>query len=282
MSGQLYINMIVFPNAKINIGLNITSRRADGYHEIVTVMVPVPWTDILEIVPAKSDQSTLNVSGRTVNCPAEKNLVMKAYRAMESQFNLPPVDIHLHKIIPDGAGLGGGSADAAFTIKALNDLFNLSLPDSRLASIAAGIGADCPFFIFNRPMLATGIGTDLTPIDIDLSGKTIVIIKPNDSVSTAEAYAGVSPKLPDTPLPTLLNELSISKWQNTVVNDFEHSVFPKHPSIAAIKSKLLDLGAVYASMSGSGSAVYALFDSEIMSDRIEAKFPGTSTFCRTF
>lgn len=274
--------MIVFPNAKINIGLNITSRRADGYHEIVTVMVPVPWTDILEIVPAKSDQSTLNVSGRTVNCPAEKNLVMKAYRAMESQFNLPPVDIHLHKIIPDGAGLGGGSADAAFTIKALNDLFNLSLPDSRLASIAAGIGADCPFFIFNSPMLATGIGTDLTPIAIDLSGKTIVIIKPNDSVSTAEAYAGVSPKLPDTPLPTLLNELPISKWQNTVVNDFEHSVFPKHPSIAAIKSKLLDLGAVYASMSGSGSAVYALFDSEIMSDRIEAKFPGTSTFCRTF
>lgn len=274
--------MIVFPNAKINIGLNITSRRADGYHEIVTVMVPVPWTDILEIVPAKSDQSTLNVSGRAVNCPAEKNLVMKAYRAMESQFNLPPVDIHLHKIIPDGAGLGGGSADAAFTIKALNDLFNLSLPNNQLASIAAGIGADCPFFIYNRPMLATGIGTDLTPIDIDLSGKTIVIIKPNDSVSTAEAYAGVSPKLPDTPLPTLLNELPISKWQNAVVNDFEHSVFPKHPSIAAIKSKLLDLGAVYASMSGSGSAVYALFDSEIMSDRIEATFPGTSTFYRTF
>ena len=170
--------MVTFPNAKINIGLNITSRRDDGYHNIETIMVPIPWCDILEIVPAKGPESTLTIHGRPVNCPTEKNLVMKAYRAMEKRYNLPAVDIFLHKIIPDGAGLGGGSADAAFTLSALNQLFEIGASDAELADIASTIGADCPFFIYNKPMLATGIGTDFTPISLDLSGYKILVINP--------------------------------------------------------------------------------------------------------
>ena len=154
--------MIAFPNAKINIGLFITARRPDGYHDIATVMMPADWCDILEIVPAKDDVTTLTVTGRSVDCPPEKNLVMRAYRAMEERYNLPPVDIFLRKIIPDGAGLGGGSADAAFTITTLDRLFGLGLSADVMAGIAATIGSDCPFFIYNRPMLATGTGT--TPV----------------------------------------------------------------------------------------------------------------------
>ncbi|MCM1522226.1 MAG: 4-(cytidine 5'-diphospho)-2-C-methyl-D-erythritol kinase [Muribaculaceae bacterium] len=269
--------MLVFPNAKINLGLDILSRRPDGYHDISTVMVPVPWRDVLEIVPARGEVSTLTVTGRRVDCPPEKNLVMRAYRLMEERFGLPPVDIYLRKVIPDGAGLGGGSADASFTLRVLDEHFALGLDDETLASMAAHLGADCPLFIFNRPMLATGTGTDLSPIDVDLSGMTIVIVKPPVSVPTAQAYSRVTPAVPPEPIPEILQS-PVSEWQGRLKNDFETSVFPLHPMLPEIKDKLLDIGAVYASMSGSGSSLFGLFTSDILAERVADTFRGCQTF----
>lgn len=257
--------MVTFPNAKINIGLNITSRRNDGYHNIETVMVPIPWCDILEITRSNSNETTLSTHGRAVNCPIEKNLVMKAYRAMEKRYNLPAVNIILHKIIPDGAGLGGGSADAAFTLITLNQLFEIGASDDDLAQIAATIGADCPFFIYNTPMLATGIGTDFSPISIDLSGYKILVVKPQMSVPTAQAYSGVTPSIPQTSLSQLI-ATPISQWQDLIKNDFEDSIFPIHPIIKNIKEQIIAMGAKYASMSGSGSAVYGIFESDKLAE----------------
>lgn len=269
--------MILFPNAKINIGLDILSRRADGYHNIHTAMFPVPWTDILEIVPAKGVDTTLTVTGRAVECPPEKNLVMKAYNALNDRIPLPPLDIYLHKVIPDGAGLGGGSADAAFTLTAINRMLNLDLPKSTLADIAAGIGADCPFFIYNEPMLASGTGTDLTPINISLTGHRIMIVKPPVLVPTKEAYAGVTPAVPVTPLDQLL-PLPVGQWQGHIKNDFESTIAQNHPQIAAIKEAMLQADAVYAAMSGSGSAVFGLWEGDNMADLSADVTDGCATF----
>lgn len=265
--------MITFPNAKINIGLYITRRREDGYHDIVTAMVPAGWRDILEIVPAKGDRATLTVTGRGVDCPPEKNLVMRAYRVMEQRYDLPPVDIYLHKIIPDGAGLGGGSADAAFTITALDKMFGLGLDDSTMASIAATIGSDCPFFIYNRPLLATGTGTTLSPSDINLKGYTLVIVKPHVHVSTAEAYGGCTPRPMTIELPEVLKRYAPAEWTEAgVVNDFEATVFPRHPLIAKVKETLYNLGAEFAAMSGSGASVFGLFNRDILAEDIKDVF----------
>ena len=169
--------MILFPNAKVNLGLNIVSRRTDGYHNIETVLYPINITDILEVVPAAGSESTLTTYGRTIDCPVEKNLVMKALRLMQRECGAPEAEIFLNKIIPDGAGLGGGSADAAFTMLAVNEIFNLGVPQEQLASLAARIGADCPFFIYNRPMMATGIGDVLTTADVSLKGYRMLLVK---------------------------------------------------------------------------------------------------------
>jgi 4-diphosphocytidyl-2-C-methyl-D-erythritol kinase len=270
--------MVSFPNAKINIGLDIVSRRPDGYHNIVTAFVPVPWCDVLEVVPAAGDADTLTVSGRGVDCPPEKNLVMKACRALRQRVDFPAVDIYLNKIIPDGAGLGGGSADAAFTVTTINKLFNLGLSDEVMAEVLAGVGSDCPFFVYNRPMLAVGTGTEMSPIDIDLSGKHILLVKPaNSAVSTAQAYAGVSPAEPAHALAELLR-LPITDWQGKVKNDFESSVFAKAPAIAAVKSKIIDLGAVYTAMSGSGACVFGIFDAPVSDAVVHQEFKDCDTF----
>ncbi|MCI9284222.1 MAG: 4-(cytidine 5'-diphospho)-2-C-methyl-D-erythritol kinase [Muribaculaceae bacterium] len=261
--------MILFPNAKINLGLDILRRRPDGYHDIETVMIPVDWCDILEIVPAAGAETTLTVSGRAVECPVEKNLVMKAYRALSAITDVPAADIYLQKIIPDGAGLGGGSADAAFTLRGLNEVFSLGLSDSTLAEIAAGIGADCPFFIHNRPMLCTGTGTDMSPIEIDLSGYTLVIAKPQVSVPTAAAYSRVRPHIPVTPLASRLSQ-PVDMWKGSVVNEFEPSVFPLYPAVEQLKSLFSTGGAVYTAMSGSGSSVYAIFTSDKLAEEMTA------------
>lgn len=269
--------MILFPNAKINLGLDIVRKREDGYHDIETVMIPTGWTDVLEIVPARGVETTLTVSGRCVDCPPEKNLVMKAYRVLAEKVELPPVDIYLRKIIPDGAGLGGGSADASFTLRGLNELFALGLSDETLAEIAAGLGADCPFFIYNRPMLCTGIGTEMHPVHVDLAGMTLVIVKPQAKVPTAEAYSRTSPRRPDTPLSEIIRR-PVSEWRGLMKNDFEASVFPAHPEIEQVKERLIAEGAVYASMSGSGSAVYGLFGRDILAEDMTAAFPGCPVF----
>lgn len=263
--------MILFPNAKINIGLNVLRRRPDGYHDLDTLFYPIGWRDVLEIVPASGECATLTVTGRAVDCPAEKNLVMKAYRALSEKVELPPVDIYLHKVIPDGAGLGGGSSDAAFTLRGLNEMFALGMTDADLAGVAVTIGADCPFFIYNRPMFASGIGDLLRPAGLSLDGYLICVVKPDESVSTREAYSGVVPSVPLAPLSDKLSR-PVETWRGEVANDFEKSVFPLHPVIESVKERLYGLGAVYASMSGSGAAVYGIFPSDY-ADRLSAIVP---------
>ncbi|MBR5843283.1 MAG: 4-(cytidine 5'-diphospho)-2-C-methyl-D-erythritol kinase [Bacteroidaceae bacterium] len=251
--------MITFPNAKINIGLYVTSRRPDGYHNLETLFYPIELRDILEIVPAQGSESSLTVTGIAVDGDPEQNLVMRAYRLLQKEYNVPAVDIYLHKVIPFGAGLGGGSADAAYALVMLRDMFNLPLSDDELAQRASRLGADCPFFIYNRPLIATGIGDCFTSTNFSLKGLHIVLVKPSIAVSTAEAYAHVTPQNPQTPLADGLSQPT-EQWRECVSNDFEKSVFPAHPRIAAIKQRLYDMGAVYASMSGSGSSVFGIFD----------------------
>lgn len=259
--------MVLFPNAKINLGLNVVSRRPDGYHDIETVMMPVGWHDVLEIVPAQGQATTLTVTGRGVDCPPERNLVMRAYRAMAAR--CPEVglaDIYLHKVIPDGAGLGGGSADAAFTVVGLNDLFGAGLTPDELAAVAGTVGSDCPFFVFNRPMLCTGTGTDIVPYDLQgfPAGTLLAIVKPPQGVSTAVAYAGVTPRQACPPVREAA-ALPWTAWTDVLVNDFEPSVTAACPQVGAVRQALESLSPVYCSMSGSGSAVYALFGADNMS-----------------
>lgn len=269
--------MILFPNAKINLGLDILRKREDGYHDIETVMIPVPWRDVLEIVPAKGADTTLTVTGRDVDCPPEKNLVMKAYRTLAEEAGLPPVDIYLRKIIPDGAGLGGGSADAAFTLSGLNDMFSLGYTAEELAHVASSLGADCPFFIYNRPMLCRGTGIEMAAVDVDLSGLEILIVKPQVSVPTAAAYSHTAPSIPSERIGTIIKG-AVESWQGKLKNDFEPSVFPVYPEVEAVKHRIMELGPVYASMSGSGAAAYGLFRGDILSLSAENMFAGCAIF----
>lgn len=271
--------MIVYPNAKINIGLNIVEKRPDGYHNLETVFYPINLLDALEITDAdkQEQECTIKVSGEILAGRPEDNLVVKAYKALKGLFpdKVKPVEAHLHKHIPSGAGLGGGSSDAAFTLKLLNKKFQLELSDEQLQKIAANLGADCSFFIKNKPVFAQGIGDVFTELDLSLKGKVIVLVKPDIGVSTKDAYAMINPKIPEFPLTELLKR-PIEQWKDNVVNDFEKSVFRKYPEIAAIKDRLYDLDAVYAAMSGSGSAVFGIFNQQI--EHIDEIFTGY--FCR--
>lgn len=262
--------MILFPNAKINLGLNVIARRPDGYHELETIFYPTRWCDILEVVPREGGEpgeAVLSATGLPIVCPPEKNLVMKAVAAYrKATGSMRPYTIHLHKIIPDGAGLGGGSADAAFTLLALNKLEGEPLTQPQLAELAGTIGADCSFFIYNTPMFATGIGTTLTPQELILPDCYLAIVKPLLKVSTAEAYGGITPAEPLMKLQEVIHK-PLEKWQQLLVNDFETTVFAIHSELRAIKAQLLDLGALYASMSGSGSAIFALFPADNMTEK---------------
>lgn len=269
--------MITFPNAKINLGLNIVSRRPDGYHNIATVFYPIPLTDALEIVPAKGAESTLTCHGRAVDCPTEKNLVMKAYRLMERKFALPPVEMHLVKHIPDGAGLGGGSSDASFCLRMLNGMFSLGCSDEQLAAMAAQIGADCPFFIHNVPMMATGIGDVFSPIGVNLHGKHLLLVKPDVSVPTKAAYARVTPSEPAKPIPEILSG-EMKNWQSELANDFEQSVFAQYPELEQIKRAIIGSGATYAAMSGSGSSLFGIFERAEMAENAAQNFADSSHF----
>lgn len=254
--------MIVYPNAKINLGLNVVSRRSDGYHNLETVFYPVQIMDALEVKPLETDTDDyyqLQLSGRVVEGNTTDNLVVKALGLLKQDFEIPPVLIHLHKQIPTGAGLGGGSSDAAFMLKLLNQRFQLHLTDEQLEVYAAKIGADCAFFVRNQPVMATGIGNEFHPISLSLKGYHILLVKPEISISTKEAYQGLTPKKPQMPLTEILNH-PIQEWKELMVNDFEATVFTQHPEIEAIKEQLYNLGAIYAAMSGSGSCVYGIFD----------------------
>jgi len=251
--------MVAFPHCKINLGLHVLAKREDGYHNIETCFYPVPWTDVLEIIPSK--EFAFTSSGSVIPGKESDNLCVKAYQLLQAQFKLEPVKIHLHKVLPTGAGLGGGSSDAAFTLRLLNSVFNLKLSTVQLNEQAALLGSDCAFFIEDKPMLGIGKGEQLSGLALDLKGYYLVVVKPDIHVSTAEAYAGVKPQLPHKSISEILN-YPISEWKDHLVNDFEKSVFKKFPAIEAIKQELYDHGAAYASMSGSGSSVYGIFQSK--------------------
>lgn len=265
--------MVSFPPCKINLGLNIIGKRPDGYHDLVTCFYPVQWCDILEIIP--SEKFSFTASGLPVPGNGEDNLCIRAYNLLKKDFALPPVSIHLHKIIPMGAGLGGGSSDAAWTLRTLNQIFDLNLPREALKAYASQIGSDCAFFIEDTPMMATGRGEILHEINVDLKGKFIVIVKPEVHVSTTEAYAGVKPKQPEHDLKEMLEQTPLQEWKLPVKNDFEESVFANYPVIAEVKKTLYNSGALYASMSGSGSSVFGIFSAAVDLKNI---FPGCTYF----
>jgi 4-diphosphocytidyl-2-C-methyl-D-erythritol kinase len=276
--------MISFPNAKINLGLNIVSKRPDGYHNIETVFYPVKLRDVLEIVPVPPRRDAINrvstpcavptfiQTGIPITGDPQKNLVLKAYQLLKAQYEIPEIDIYLQKNIPFGAGLGGGSADAAFMLKLLNDFAELHLPVEQLEELAARIGADCPFFIQNKPVFAEGTGTVFSPVNLSLFGYYLYLVKPDVPVSTQEAYAGVKPQSPKESIRDIICD-PVRTWKDRLVNDFETSIFARYPEIGAIKQKMYDRGAVYASMSGSGSSVFGIFETP---EKLDAEFPNLS------
>jgi 4-diphosphocytidyl-2-C-methyl-D-erythritol kinase len=261
--------MVVFPNAKINLGLNILRKRLDGFHEIASCMYPIGWADALEIVPA--EQFSFESSGIAIPGDTASNLCVKAYQLLRADFELPPVAIHLHKVVPIGAGLGGGSADAAFTLKALSELFGLGLSVAELQRYANLLGSDCAFFIENTPQYCTGRGECCETLPLSLSGKWILLVNPGLHIATAEAYAGVQPQQPEKELRTLLSA-PLSTWRKTVSNDFEASLFPSYPLLNQLKEELYHRGATYASMSGSGSTLFGIFEKEPESENISTDF----------
>ena len=253
--------MITFPNAKINLGLRVLSKREDGYHNIESIFYPIAITDVLEIVKSEEDYIQFSSSGLPISGDPKLNLCVRAYEIIKEEHGIGGVLCHLHKSIPMGAGLGGGSADGVFMLKALDALFSLQLSNLQLSSYAEKLGSDCPFFLYNRAALVSGRGETVEAFDIDLKGKQCMIIHPRIHVSTAEAYAGIA----------LSNQAEDGKWVNanqkdwkeTFVNDFEKTVFKLHPIIEELKNSLYENGAMYAQMSGSGSAVYGIFENPI-------------------
>lgn len=252
--------MVAFPPGKINLGLQVLSRRSDGYHDLSTCFYPLPATDVLEIIRAdqfRFEQSGINIPGAPMD-----NLCVKAYQLLQSRHGLPPVHIHLHKVIPTGAGLGGGSSDAAHTLRLLNGIFSLNLSTDQLMEHAARLGSDCAFFCQDDAMMGSGRGEILSPSPVSLKGYFLWLIKPAVHVSTAEAYAGITPRIPAVDLGTILQS-PVAEWRNKLINDFESSVFARYPVIATLKRQFYEAGAVYASMSGSGATVFGLFDREV-------------------
>jgi len=253
--------MICFPNAKINIGLNIVEKRTDGFHNIETIFYPIPLYDALEIIPA--EKSTLTISGIDIPDAVENNLVMRAYQMIKADFDLPELSIYLHKNIPLGAGLGGGSSDAASMIKLLNGSFSLCLTFEQMENYASKLGSDCSFFIRNQPAFATQRGEILQPIELSLDSYLLAIIKPPVHISTRDAYRIISPKAPEKSINELVNS-PIETWREIIQNDFESVIFPTFPLLKDIKEALYQQGAIYAAMSGSGSALYGIFPLDVI------------------
>jgi 4-diphosphocytidyl-2-C-methyl-D-erythritol kinase len=255
--------VISYPNAKINLGLSILRKREDGFHDIESVFYPVPWKDMLEIVPQKTLSGVVDFSSSGIEIPFNGglNLCEKVYNVLHNKHVLPSVRIHLHKQVPIGAGLGGGSADAAFAAVMFNEMFNLQISDFELEELVSEVGSDCPFFVQNKPTYVTGRGEILEPFDLDLSGYWVMLVNPNIHIGTAEAYAGIIPRTPEHSLKEILSD-DVDQWKGLVKNDFEDSIFKNHPEIKELKTRLYDEGADYAAMSGSGSTVFGLFQSK--------------------
>jgi 4-diphosphocytidyl-2-C-methyl-D-erythritol kinase len=265
--------MIVFPNCKINLGLNILRKRKDGFHDLETVFYPLHFYDVVEIIaPLKEviKEFSFTASGITIDDNEENNLCVKAYRLLKNDFpKLPPLQMYLYKTIPSGAGLGGGSADAAFTVKLFSEKFHLNLSNKQFADYALQLGSDCPFFIINKPCFASGRGELLRPVDINLSRYKIILVNPGIAIHTAHAFSQVTPALPAKPVKEIIMQ-PVTEWKEQLKNDFEEPVFKQHPEIKKIKDELYRTGAVYASMSGSGSTVYGVFEKE---KKVNLSFP---------
>ena len=273
--------MISFPIAKVNLGLNVVARRPDGYHNLQTVFYPVPIKDVLEIYPMAQDfpsevDCDIKVTNIHVEGDEQRNLVVRAYNLLKQDFPaLPRLHAHLYKGIPTQAGMGGGSSDASAMLLLLDEQFNLGLTEQQLIDYAAKLGADCPFFIMNRPAYAEGIGERLTPIDLSLKGWYMAVVRPDIPVPTKEAFARITPQMPQKCCKEIVMQ-PIETWKDELVNDFELSVFAVHPELADIKERLYRQGAVYAAMSGSGSALFGLFKEPV---DIEKCFPDMFTVC---
>jgi 4-diphosphocytidyl-2-C-methyl-D-erythritol kinase len=258
--------MICFPNCKINFGLSVLNKRPDGFHNVETIFYPLKLNDILEIVLAPDRQLSFTLTGLKIDGAKENNLVLKAYKLLNSSYQIPPVKIHLHKVIPPGAGLGGGSSDAAFTIKSLNKLFNLGMSSAVMQDYASKLGADCAFFIENKPVIATETGNRLKPIYLTLQNYFFMLVKPAIHIGTPEAYSWIKPQPKNTHLQDTIIQ-PVTYWQKHLKNDFESVVFDRYPEIKLIKDTLYKMGALYASLSGSGSAVYGIFNNPVPSGK---------------
>lgn len=269
--------MTVYPNAKINIGLYITERRPDGYHNLETVFFPIKLADELSITPNTSNECHFSLQGLPIDGASTDNLIVKTFRLFQENFQIGGVDIDFQKNIPMGAGLGGGSSDAAFTAKELNRIFHLGLTHIQLRNLVKKLGADCPFFIDNQPAYAEGIGDILSPITLSLEGYHLLLVKPDIHVSTAEAYRNITPKASCIDLPSYLAKTPVERWKDCVNNDFEQSIFPSHPELAQIKQQIYDEGALYAAMSGSGSTLFGIFKEQPNVMPFEQHFTFTQT-----
>ena len=271
--------MITFPNCKINLGLNITGKRDDGYHNLETVFIPINFKDALEIVRRENTKGEhevsffagLSSSGIIVAGETSDNICIIAFRLLFNDFSdqLSSIDIHLHKVIPTGAGLGGGSADGAFMLKMLNTKFNLGLSTEQLINYALQLGSDCPFFIYNKPCFATGRGEILEPIEINLADYKFLIVNPGIHINTAQAFSQLTPGIPKVSIKEIIKQ-PIDTWKDSLKNDFEESIFKQYQEIKEIKEELYKTGAIYASMSGSGSTVYGIFKKD---QKIDISFP---------
>ena len=258
--------MLSFANAKINLGLNVIRKRSDGYHDLETVFYPVKIYDAIEITDAA--ETVCKIEGISIPGDNRDNICLKAFQVLRKDFDLPPQQITLLKNIPVGAGLGGGSADAAFLVKLMNEKFDLKLSEAQMEDYVRPLGADCAFFVKNKPVFAEGIGDEFTRLDIDLSGYYMVLVKPAAHVATAVAYNGIKPFIPVTSLKDLIH-LPLRDWKGNIRNDFEIPVFSKYPEIEQVKTALYHEGAIFASMSGSGSSVFAIFEKELKLPELE-------------
>lgn len=249
--------MISFPNAKINAGLSILSKRPDGYHNLASIFLPVSWCDALEIIPSETGKDKLTVTGN-YGISDQNNLVTRALDIVRQRYDIPPLDMYLHKDIPAGSGLGGGSSDAAFTIKALNEIFHLGITTAGLVELALEAGSDCGFFIHNHPALVTGRGEHIQPLKLNIHEYKVLIITPSERISTKEAFASLK-DYRDPPDLRMIEEMDIAEWKYTLSNDFEDFVISRYPGIRLILEMLTEMGSVFTSVSGSGSSVYGIF-----------------------
>ncbi len=259
--------MVIFPNCKINLGLNIIRKREDGYHDLETVFYPIQLKDALEAIPLSVSSEPTSIrfssSGLSITGEATDNLCVKAYHLLQKDFpEISSLQMHLHKAIPMGAGLGGGSSDGAFALLLINDLFGLQLSEQQLISYALQLGSDCPFFILNKPCFATGRGENMLPLALDLSGYRFVLINPGIHVSTALAFSQITPHKPIQSIAEIVQR-PVTEWKALLINDFEAPISQHYPAISIIKQELYQKGAVYASMTGSGSTVYGIFPKQI-------------------